>query len=477
MDIFRNADLQDLNNALGEARADEANEEKLKEEQERKDDKFNETLQSITDPIATELLRKPVEDISKKVLGKVSGAIRSRVAGGIRSAAEKGKTFAEQKLSQAADRLGISEQDLSNLRSGTLPSPRSLLDRTGSTGRATSAIPEQIDEETRGVLNRVRGVDGRPPLKAPQTDSAGEPVELDAFTGKPVVRQTEAPQPITEAGDDWTADLYDSPISHINPGSAVPKAQPSTEILAPEGATPAERSASSRLSDIFGKTDYRDVATPDFRAPPRPFQPSAAGDSEVLDQLAPMRAAMKGTQSVDTISPRQALQNRAILDKFAKSDGDLLQDQLQANPQTPQQLQLQGQQPPPEAKPASSSQEPQPTDPTQPAEAEPPTDSGTPPTTTGDSNADAAVSRTAGEDIDKAVEKTAGKTLKSVGTDALESFGESEAALGGPEDPLADVVGLVAGLGTLLGGIFGGHHTNKESTAPIVNAGVQQGVY
>jgi len=479
MDIFRNADLNDLNNALGDARADEANKEELKAEQERKDDKFNETLQSITDPIASELLRKPVEDLSKKVLGKVSGAIRSRVAGGIRSAAEQGKTFAQQKLSQAADRFGVSDQDLQQLRSGFQQSRASRFapSRTTTTGRATSAVPDQIDDDARSALNTSRVVDGRTPLKAPQTDSAGNPVEVDAFSGKPIVRQTEAPQPFTEAGDDWTADLYDSPISHVNPGSALSKAQPSSEITAPQGATSAEKSASQRLGDIFGKTDYKDVATPDFRAPPRPFQPSSAGDAQPLDQLAPMREAMKGTQSVEQISPRQALRNRSILDQYAKTDGDLINDQALANPTTPKPVQLQGQQPPPDAKPATISGEPTPTDPTKPPEPEPPTDSGTPPAPTGESDADASVSRAAGQDVDKALEKGGTKTLKSIGTDALESFGESEAALGGPEDPLADVVGLVAGLGTLLGGIFGGHHTDAVSDAPAVNSGIQQGVY
>ncbi len=469
MDIFRNADLNDWNNALGDDRADEANKAELKAEQEKKDDEFNETLQSITDPLAQEFLRKPVEDIQKKVLGKVSGAIRSRVAGGVRSAAEKGKTFAQQKLSQAADRFGVSDEDLQDLRSGFQQSRASRFapSRTSTTGRATSAVPDEIDDDARSALNTSRVLDGRTPLKAPQTDSAGEPVEVDAFTGKPVVRQAPESQPFTEP-DDWVSDLYDSPISHVNPGSAVPKAIPKPQdplnFSSPDN--PTERFAAKRLNDIFRSTDTSSLPTPSFKPEPK-LQPAAeSGDAEALDQLHPLRQLFN-------LSPEDAAQNKAVLQAFKNSDGD-----LSTGTPTPKPVQLQGQQSPPDAKPATSSGEPTPSDPTQPPQPKPPTtDSGTSPPPTSDSDADASVSRAAGQEVDKSLEKGGAKTLKSVGTETLESIGEGEAALGGPEDPLADIVGLGMGLATLFGGIFGGHHTDTKSVGTAVNAGIQQGVY
>ena len=464
MDVFRNADLADLNNALGDARADEATKERLQDEQDKKDDDFNSTLESITQPIAGELLRKPIEDLSKKVLGKVSGAIRSRVSSGIKSAAEQGKTFAQQKLSQAADKFGVKSEDLDSLRSGFQQSRASRFapERETTTGRATSAVPDQIDGDARSVLNKDRILQGRSPLKAPKTDSSGEPVEVNAFTGKPVVRQAPEPQPFTEP-DDWVGDLYDKPLSHINPGSAVPNAQPKSnplEFSSPDN--PTERFAGKRLNDIFRSTDTSSLPTPSFKPEPK-VQPSTAGDAEPVDQLHPLR------QLFD-LDSKTASQNKAVLQAFKNSDGDLT-----TGPATPKPVQLQGQQPPPDTQPASSAPEPTPTDPTKPPEPEPPTDSGTPPTTVNDSDVNVASSRAAG--ADGALEKSAGKTAKSLGTDALESLGEGEAALGGPEDPLADIVGLGMGLATLFGGIFGGKKDDKVIGGPDVNAGVQQGVY
>lgn len=459
MDIFRNADLDELNNALGDARADEANQRELQEEQDKKDEQYNEIIKGITDPLTAEFLRKPIEGGVKRL----AGAIRSRVSGGVKSAAEKAKTFAQQKLSDAADRFGVSDEDLANLRSGFQQSraDRFAPDRTGTTGRATSAVPEGVDDDTRAVINTQRAVDGKTPLKPTPTEE-GEPVEVDAFTGKPVVRQAPEPQPFTEP-DDWVSDLYDSPISHVNPVSSVPNPvkKPLFDIQPPESANPTERFASARLQSIFKDTDTSSLPTPTFR--PQPVQApaqSVAGDTEPLDQLHPLRELFN-------TNPEKAAQNRAVLQAFKNTDDDLTGG---AEAPTPKPVQLQGQQPPPDAKPAQISGEPTPSDPS------------TPPTSSGpgaDSEADAGSSlgKEAEQESEKVLTKTAKTGLKDAGTDALGAFAEGEAIGGGPEDPLADILGGIMAIGSELGSIFGQHHTKAVSDAPAVNAGVQQGVY
>lgn len=458
MDIFRNADLDELNNALGDARADEAVKAELQDEQDKKDDKFNDIVKGFTDPLTAEFLRRPVEGAVKAA----SKAVRTRVAGGVKSAAEKAKSFAQQKLSDAADRFGVNSEDLDSLRSGfqQTRAARFAPDRTGSTGRATSAVPEGVDDETRGVINTQRAVDGQSPLKATPTEG-GEPVEVDAFTGKPVVRQAPEPQPFTES-DDWTADLYDSPISHVNPVSSVPNPvkKPLFDIEPPEGANPTERFASSRLQSIFKGTDTSSLPTPTFKPQPVQAPEAAAGDTEPLDQLHPLRELFN-------TNPEKAAQNKSILQAFKNTDGDLTTG---AGAPTPQQVQLQGQQPPPDAKPAQISGEPTPSDP-----SNPPTSSGA----GADSEADAGSSlgKEAEQESEKVLTKTAKTGIKDAGEDALSSFAEGEAIGGGPEDPLADILGGVMAIGSELGSIFGQHHTKAVSDAPAVNAGVQQGVY
>jgi hypothetical protein len=57
--------------------------------------------------------------------------------------------------------------------------------------------------------------------------------------------------------------------------------------------------------------------------------------------------------------------------------------------------------------------------------------------------------------------------LKDAAETAGKEFAEIEAAGGGPEDPLSDVVAGVVGLGTLLGGVFGGKHHESRPAMPI----------
>lgn len=460
MDIFRDADLEERKEALNDALAVASGRREDQEDQEKKDADYNEKLQGITEPIAQELLRKPVEDLAKKAFGKVSGAIRSRVAGGLRSA---GRQVASR-LQDQATRLGVNAEDLEALRSGQ---PSRIAERftARTTGRATSAIPEVIDDDTRRVVNIGRGLRGRTPLPPQPTGDDGEAVEVDAFTGRPIVRQEETPRPTpTDEVDDWTAQLYDQPITHeADLPSRIPSTRPPVS-LASDPEDPTARVVANRLNSIFGNTDYSSLPTPSFRPPPS-SAPAIQGDTQVLDQLAPMREASRIQAS--GISPRQALQNRSILDQYRNATPDLREDTTPAvqaegdatsGPATPQQPTVQGQVEEPQVTPESSAPAPR----------------SEPATGTGDSNVDGSSSRSAGQQIDRTIEQNAGRDLES---NTLRTVGESELALGGPEDPLADVVGLVAGLGTLFGGLFGGHHTDVVSSDATSNAVAQQGVY
>lgn len=73
-----------------------------------------------------------------------------------------------------------------------------------------------------------------------------------------------------------------------------------------------------------------------------------------------------------------------------------------------------------------------------------------------------------GKSIAKKATKQAVKTgLKDAAETAGKEFAEIEAAGGGPEDPVSDVVAGIVGLGTLLGGVFGGKHHQEPTTMPI----------
>ncbi len=73
-----------------------------------------------------------------------------------------------------------------------------------------------------------------------------------------------------------------------------------------------------------------------------------------------------------------------------------------------------------------------------------------------------------GKSIAKQATKKAVKTgLKDAAETAGKEFAEIEAAGGGPEDPISDLVAGVVGLGTLLGGVFGGKHHESQPAMPI----------
>ena len=474
MDIFRQADLDERREAMQDALADYTSKKEGEEEQEKKNDDYNEKLQAITDPLAQELLRKPLEDLSKKVFGKASTAVRSRVSGVLRSGARQAREAVTSRLQDSASRLGVGAEDLEALRSGD-PSRIAgrLISRTE--GPATPSLPTgDLDDDTRTVLNRSRALRGRLSRPAQPTGDDGEPVEIDALTGRPIVRQEDNPRPqaIDEA-DDWTAQLYDQPITHdLDLPSRVPSTRPPIS-LASEPEDPTARVVSNRLNSIFKATDPSDLPTPSFRPTPR-VQPAtaSAGDSQVLDQLAPMREALKTTES-STIPRTTALQNRQILNQYRFTDSDLrtgtgrptavdeAQAQATSGPATPQQPQLQGQSEPVQTTPESSAPPPR----------------SEPPSGTGDSSVDASAGRQAGQQVERTVEQSAGRETTTLAEQALQNAGKADLALGGAEDPLADVLGLVTGIGTLLGGIFGGHHDAVSDAGALSNASTQQGVY
>ena len=75
-------------------------------------------------------------------------------------------------------------------------------------------------------------------------------------------------------------------------------------------------------------------------------------------------------------------------------------------------------------------------------------------------------------DVGKSIAKKATKQavkagLKDVAERAGTEFGEIVGAGGGPEDIGADIVGGIVGLGTLLGGVFGGKHHHESPVLPI----------
>jgi hypothetical protein len=75
-------------------------------------------------------------------------------------------------------------------------------------------------------------------------------------------------------------------------------------------------------------------------------------------------------------------------------------------------------------------------------------------------------------DVGKSIAKRATKKAVTSGLEdaaktAGTEFAEIEAAGGGPEDPVSTVIGGIIGLGTLLGGVFGGKHHPESAVLPI----------
>ena len=451
-DVFEQSDLQRLQNALNEANG-ELNKQKIKEADiEKKDDQYNERLSTLTEPFAQELLRKPIEDAPKAV---ISGA-KKAIGKGLNYVKGEAEKQVDKRVAQLSERLGVPDlgeagRSLLSGDFGSFLPKSSSLDQVAGKARATLS---SFNEDGLSAINRARASGGNAPLR-----TSDEPTEVDAFTGKPVTPVVSKKKPLFDIAedDDWTSDLYDKPITHTSrlfedrPSVRLPDTPAPPSLRASE-ALPKTSSLESFLPLDKAKTDLGSVDFK-FKRPVQPrVQPKPAtaveGDTSVLDQLAPMREAMK------TPNAPLAQRNSAVSDLLAGTD---------------------------EAPPAPA---PKPT-----LSAVGGTQ--TEPLTDGQATDDAAkalqggakrvVSRDVTGAAEKAAaEKAAAKTAeKGVGSDIAEGLAgaaEGEAEAQGGLDPVSDIIALVAGLGTLFGGEFGKHHTITPEEVPTI-ASSQKGVY
>jgi len=459
MDAFGDLDRQEYQNALNDAiqayRGQKEKEQETqaqiekeflqrKEEQEKKDEDYNSKLEAITEPFAQELLRRPVERLAEKAVG----GVKSTVAKGFNYIIGKGKS----KLEETAKNLGVNAEDLEALKTGDLAK---IGQRVGQrtigevpTGSASQLNPATLDDDTRTVLNRVRLNDGMVAKPRPAAQ------ELDAFTGKPITAKEPEPIELDEASD-WTHQLYDQPITQVAPKSSVPDR---LQIEPDELATDAEKQASQRISNIFSNTIPDNFPTPSFK--PAPVEQPA----EVLDQLAPMRAMMKAKE----ITPLEQIQNSKVLQDYYNASPDLTPEPTQV-----QQAAQKG------GTPDSTTQPNQPESTDVSPQAKPETDK---PSDDGDVDASKSAADDVGEDAGDAVEASTGADVGEAAATAAEEAAATAAE--GGFNPVSDILGLALGVGTLLGGIFGGHHHEVKpptqtqiKPSVVVNAAAQQGVY
>jgi len=444
-DVFEQSDLQRLQNAMNEANG-ELNKQKIKEEDiEKKDDQYNERLSTLTEPFAQEFLRKPVEDIPK---GLASGA-KKAIGKGLNYVKREAEKQVDTRVAQLSERLGVPDlgeagRSLLSGDFGSFLPKSSSLDQVAGKARATLS---SFDKDGLSALNRARASGGQSLFSA-----SDEPTEVDAFTGKPVTPVVSKKKPLFDIAedDDWTSDLYNKPITHTarlfedRPSVRLPDTPAPPSLRASE-ALPKTSSLESILpldqakADL-GSVDFKFKRQVQPRVQPKPAT-AVEGDTSVLDQLAPMREAMK------TPNAPLAQRNSAVSDLLAGTD---------------------------EAPPAPA---PKPTLPRKPPVAEPVLSEG-------DASEEALAGtskRVLSKDISKpltALQKSAGglEDEAGAGAKALITAGETDAELGGPENIIGDVISGIAGLATLFGGEFGKHHTTTPVEVPTI-ASSQKGVY
>ncbi len=400
MNVFDNSDIANYQDAV--AKANEANlteDQKATRRQQAEDketDKYNDTLRGILDPIGGELLRKPLEglvhDTLKKGIKKLTG-----------KATEEGTKIAKAGAKKLAERLGVSEDQITGATrklSGVKEPP------LGEVKLPKSTLPASLDNDTAELLNRSRRVRGKAPKinTTPTEEVDGEPRLISAFDDSPIVpKPFKTPLFEDATGDDWIDKLYNSPVN------ATSKTVESARARVPTEAPPTEepRPITKSLEDIFKQPETQEAVDFKFK---RPLQPKTEPDLSDLPSVEELTAAKAEPQVLDQLAPM-----RELAQQQAEARNSSIIDT---------------------AKPLPKPQPVEPPKPTAPAPTEEPS---------------------AGQSIAKQAEKEAGGVLeKDVGKEAGEAVLESEAALGGPEDPLADIAGLFAGLGTLLGGELGG---------------------
>lgn len=516
--------LQDYINAINDRKDQVARVKEENAEQKEKDDSYNQTVESITDPIATELFRKPIEDLSKTAIKNTLNAFKTRANKSLNSLGRKGVDYLKKSVLEKADELGVKPENLKGLLSDVDPSKslaetqdqlfgklKNFADPEKLKSLAQQAVPStDLDEGASKIINAGKLATGQGNVK-PSADNVaepndedpdfGEPKEIDPFTGEEIDRSNKLfdldGKPFDdgldpEEFDDWTADLYDKPITHTSapPDDLVSKPPPAPEeTFAPVEADDNPFSfanfqagsgafgdaprptPSQNMAQIFKDSNLGDNApSVDFTGKslriPQPKAPSAtsvAGDTEPLDQLAPMRDLMKGANAsadaVEQYTPQQ------------------ISDVMRAYNAT-------ASQPPPSASDANLGvNRPLTEDKTiTPESGQPPKTPNPDDDQTGDgageTRSEPKLDALEG-DADDVAEKAGTSALKTAGEDALETGGDIMLAGGGLEDPITDVIGLVAGLGTLLGGLFGGHHHAPKPMPPEaspVNPTYQSGV-
>ena len=427
MNIFDNSDIANYQDSVAKAnQTNQTEEQKIERRQNAQDketDSYNDTLKGILDPIGGELLRKPLEglvhDTLKKGIRKLTG-----------KATVEGKKIIKTGAKKLAEKLGVTDEQISGL-TNKLSSVK--LPDSSVVSQFKSTIPAKLDNDTAKILNKTRNIRGKAPkINTAESDIVdGEPRVVDAFSGKPIVPKS-VKQPLFEGAseDDWVDKIYNSNATDTAKTLRSAKAKVPTQ--APPEPAPKDPATKS-LDSIFDDQDDVSKAV-DFKGKRIP-QPKVDDLSDlpsieelqgkvappVLDQLAPMRQLQQ--QQAESA-------NKSLIDT-AKPLAPT------ADPTAP---------PAPTADPTAPTAKPT----APPAGEEPP----------GGQTLGSQAEKEAGSVVEKDVGKTVGK---SAGDAVL----ESEAVLGGPEDPLADIVGLFAGLGTLLGGAFGGE---KPKPPPIPQA-------
>ena len=501
----QNQALSDYINAMNGRIEDENKVREENAEQKAKDNEYNETLQSITDPFAQELIRKPVEELQKKAVGSLVNAFKARANKSLNSLGRRGVQAFKKSILDRAKELGVDPQQLKDVSQGftkntTLGEAQEAFNKKlDSLKNPDSAIndgaPAQLDEGTKNVIDSARANQGNLPrgdasdvATQPEAEDE-EPQLIDAFTGKPIeskpIFDLEDDKPFDDGldepdeFDDWTADLYDKPITQSapppNPDPARPPPAPESVDDVPSESNPfsfdsftqgkgafgdpsvPREPVQSRLSRIFKSANLDDAPNVDFTGrssritqPKPPPSDSVAGDVQTQDSLAPMRDLMKNRAQGDVDATPQFTrqQQQQVMDDYRRTATD----------------------PPPKASDSAPSGQPEGgsavqsgQDTVRPEEVEP--KENPQPTADDDQGGDGAGDVVT--DAEKAGDSALKTTAEEGGEDLLGEIGADTALIA---DPLTSVIGLVAGLGTLLGGIFGGHHhADKPVDSPKVD--------